>query len=137
MAKYNPFFEKAGMQKIQETTPPKQAQAILETLTKLGFNTTLLNGQNYVQSQLRHLTDSQLETIKQAFIRNTHPRYQKEFFSDKPYGKTNQYKHRLETADTEKLTKLINVTATLLQTKVYLFWQKPERKSLDTDHTIT
>jgi len=37
MAKYNPFFERAGMTKIQETTPPEQAKAIRETLAKLGF----------------------------------------------------------------------------------------------------
>jgi hypothetical protein len=33
MAKYNPFAEKAGMQKIAEQKPPKEAVKIAETLS--------------------------------------------------------------------------------------------------------
>ncbi|MGB9672398.1 MAG: ATP-binding cassette domain-containing protein, partial [Candidatus Norongarragalinales archaeon] len=42
MAKYNPFAEKAGMRKIAEQPPPKEAVRIAETLQKLGFNIQLL-----------------------------------------------------------------------------------------------
>ncbi len=125
MAKYNPFFEKAGLTKIQQTTPPKQAQAIQKTLTALKFNTTLLSSQNYIRSQLKRLTDQQLKTIRQAFTHNTHPRYQKEFFPNQPYGKTKQYRQKLQTANPEKLAKLIHITAQLLQTKAYLLWKNP------------
>lgn len=39
-----------------------------------------------------------------------------------PYGKGKLYRNAVETADFEKLTKLVGICAMLLQTKVYLFW---------------
>jgi len=42
-------------------------------------------------------------------------------FND-PCDKSKFYKKAVETADLEKLTKLIGICALLLQTKVYLFW---------------
>jgi len=41
MAKYNPFFERAGMAKIMEQPTPKQALAIREVLRNLGFNMSI------------------------------------------------------------------------------------------------
>jgi hypothetical protein len=47
----------------------------------------------------------------------------KEFFYHMPYGKQKLYRQELKTAPLEKLTRPINITALLLQTKVYLFWR--------------
>jgi len=124
MAKYNPFFERAGMTKVQETPPPKQALAIREVLAELGFNITLLGSEKYVVSQLQNLSDSDISQVRQAFRDNPHPRLMKEFFHHQPYGKREPYRRKVQEASLEKLTKLIQVTALLLQTKVYLFWQK-------------
>jgi len=124
MAKYNPFFERAGMTKIQEATPPKQAIAIREVLTKLGFNVTLLGSEKYVLFQLESLTDSEISAVRQAFMKNSHLRFLKEFFYHQPYGKRQLYQQEVQNATLEKLAKLIHVTALLLQTKVYLFWER-------------
>jgi len=126
MAKYNPFFERAGMQKIMEQPPPRHALAIHEVLSKLGFNITLLGSQRYVLSKLRSLSDKQLLDVRRAFMHNVHVRFLKEFFYHEPYGKRELYRQRVQTATLEKLAKLIHVTALLLQTKVYLFWRKEE-----------
>jgi len=123
MARYNPFFEHAGMTRIHTTTPTKQALAIRDTLEKLGFNTTLLSSENYTQTQLKNLNPTELTTLRQTFAQNYHPRLAKEFFHDEPYGTHQQYQQRLETANLDKLAKLITVTALLLQTKIYLFWR--------------
>jgi len=125
MAKYNPFFEKAGMTKIQETTPPKQATAIRDTLTTLGFNPTQLASQQYVKAKLKKLTHTELATLKQAFAQNPHPRYVKEFLHNEPYGTRNRYAQKTQDAPLHKLAKLINDTAQMLQTKIYLFWKNP------------
>jgi GNAT superfamily N-acetyltransferase len=122
MAKYNRFFERAGMTKIQETTPPKQATVIRETLAKLGFKITLLSSKKYTLSQLTHLTNTELDIVRKTFTQNAHPRFLKEF-SSQPYGKHEMYKQKIQTATLEKLAKLININAMLLQTKVYLFWK--------------
>ena len=111
------------MTKIQETPPPKHAIAIREVLAKLGFNTTLLGSENYVTSQLKHLTDHEISIVRQAFTKNAHLRYLKEFFYHQPYGKRELYNQEVQTASLEKPAKLIHVTALLLQTKAYLFWK--------------
>jgi ABC-type ATPase with predicted acetyltransferase domain len=128
MARYNPFFEKAGMTRIHQTTPTKQAQAIRNTLQKLDFNTTQLNSNEYAHSQLKRLTETQLTTLKETFAQNYHPRLAKEFFHNEPYGTNKEYRQKLQSASLDKLAKLITVTALLLQTKIYLFWQSGKTK---------
>ena len=66
-----------------------------------------------------------LRTVREVFQQNIIPRLMKEFFYHIPYGKQKLYRQELKTAPLEKLTRLINITALLLQTKVYLFWQNP------------
>jgi hypothetical protein len=68
---------------------------------------------------------NQLDTLKQTFAQNYHPRLAKEFFRDEPYGTHREYREKIQTANLDKLAKLITVTALLLQTKIYLFWQNP------------
>jgi hypothetical protein len=46
----------------------------------------------------------------------------KEFSFHDPYGKSKFFKKAVETADLEKIAKLIGICGMLLQTKVYLFW---------------
>ena len=48
MAKYNPFFEKAGMRKIAESPQVKSALNVAEMLKTLGFNITFLRSSKYV-----------------------------------------------------------------------------------------
>jgi ABC-type lipoprotein export system ATPase subunit len=124
MAKYNPFFQRAGMQKVMEQLPPKHALAIRDVLSNLGFNIVLLGSQKYVLNKLRGLSDEQVLEMRHAFMKNVHVRFLKEFFYHEPYGKRELYRQRVETATLEKLAKLIHVTALLLQTKVYLFWKR-------------
>jgi len=122
MAKYNPFFQRAGMQKVMEQPPPKHALVVREVLSNLGFSLALLGSQKYVLDKLHNLSDEQLWEIRRAFMQNVHLRFLKEFFYHEPYGKRELYKQRVQSATLEKLAKLIYVTALLLQTKVYLFW---------------
>ena len=87
MTKYNPFFEKAGMKRVQETQPALEAIAIRDILAGLGFNTTLLGSEKYTPSKLTTLTHSESLTVKQAFKQHAHLRFMKEFFYHQPYGK--------------------------------------------------
>jgi len=123
MAKYNPFGEKAGMQKIAEQPPPKEALRIAETLQKLGLNVHLLGSTTYVLKKLQRMKGKQLNLLRQAFIQHNHQRFQKEFSPHQPYGKKKKYKTGVEKANLEKLAKLIKICSMLLQTKVYLFWE--------------
>ncbi len=79
MAKYNPFAEKAGMVKIVEQPPPKQALAIAETLKQLGFNIHLLGSEKYVLAKLQSLSEKEIQAIKEALIKFCHSRFMKYF----------------------------------------------------------
>jgi len=124
MAKYNPFFEKAGMRKIAESQQVKSALHMAEVLKTLGFNITFLRSSKYVLKKLASLNSQDLSMLKNAFAENKHPRFMKEFSFHDPYGKSKIYKEAVENADLEKLTKLIGICAMLLQTKAYLFWSQ-------------
>ena len=129
MAKYNPFAEKAGMRKIAEQPPPKEALAIAEILQQLGFDTQLLGSEKYVLNKLQTLCDEGLEKLREAFIKHSHGRFMKYFFCHIPFGKKEAYVKEIMKASLERLTHLIKVCGFLMQTKVYLFWSI-EKKSL-------
>jgi len=63
-----------------------------------------------------------LQKVHEPFKENVHPRFMKEFFYHKPYGKSKLFKEKVDNTNFEKLTKLIKIGGLLLQTKVYLFW---------------
>jgi ABC-type lipoprotein export system ATPase subunit/GNAT superfamily N-acetyltransferase len=122
MAKYNPFAEKAGMQKIAEQPPPREALKIAETLQHLGFNIQLLGSEKYVINKLQTLSHKDIAKIKEAFIRNCHTRFMKYFFCHMPFGRERAYAKEVMKASLERLASLIKVCSILIQTKVYLFW---------------
>jgi len=123
MARYNPFFERAGMRKVAEQ-PPKEAQKITEVLSQLGFNIRLLCSGKYMLRKLHSLSREQIDAVKEAFIKYGHPRFMKSFSVKMPFGSKEAYAEQVMKAISERLTQLIKVCGFLLQTKIYLFWRK-------------
>jgi ABC-type ATPase with predicted acetyltransferase domain len=126
MAKYSPFAEKAGMQKVIEQQSVEGLKTLTQTLLQLSFDVQLLGSQHYVQSKLESLNEEQIRELKTAFMENKHPRFKKEVASSRrePYGKTVDYLAYIQMADSVKMARLIKVLAMLSQTKVYLFWNQ-------------
>jgi GNAT superfamily N-acetyltransferase len=126
MARYSPFAEKAGMQKVAAQHSIESVKKLMETLRRLGFNLQLLSSERYVKSKLDRLTEKQTTEIKIAFVASKHPRFKKEVAGSghEPYGKTSEYVAYVEKADNLKLGRLIKILALLAQKKVYLFWSK-------------
>jgi ABC-type ATPase with predicted acetyltransferase domain len=128
MAKYNPFAEKAGMTRVIFQTPSKEPLKICELLEKLKFNIKFLGSQSYVMNRLAKLTTKQVVSVKEAFIRNRSPRFNKDVVRSRnkmPFGRKEDYDKGIMNADLPKLAKLIRVVGLLLQVKAYLFWQRP------------
>jgi len=121
MAKYNPFAEKAGMQKITEQHPPKEALKIAEILQSLGFNLQLLGSERYVLSKLQSLMDRDTMRIREALVKHSHTRFMKHFFPHQLFGKREAYAKKIMNATDCRLVQLIKLCGFLLQTKVYLF----------------
>ena len=55
MAKYNPFAEKAGMQKIAEQQSVESVSAVSKVLFELGFDLQFLGSERYVRGKLEGL----------------------------------------------------------------------------------
>ncbi len=124
MAKYNPFAEKAGMEPIATQQSVESVAKISLALQETGFDLHLLGSEHYVKTKLQSLNPHQLTQIKEAFIKNGHPRFKKEFpcGSHMPYGHPSYYARNIRLANHEKIAKLIKIAGTIRQTKVYLFW---------------
>ena len=73
-------------------------------------------------NKLGSLKPEDLKKVREAFKENAHPRFMKEFFYNKAYGKAKLFKEKVGKADFEKLAKLVKIVGLLLQTKVYLLW---------------
>jgi ABC-type transport system involved in cytochrome c biogenesis ATPase subunit/GNAT superfamily N-acetyltransferase len=124
MAKYNPFAEKAGMKKIVEQHPPKEAKKIIDVLESLGFNIQLLGSANYISKTLLALNEEGVAKIREALAAQRHPRFLKTFSNNLPFGTRDAYRMEIGSASLDKLAGLVKICGFLMQTKVYLFWQK-------------
>jgi hypothetical protein len=124
MAKYNPFAEKAGMKRITEQAPPKEAMKIVGLLHELGFSEQLLGSEKYVLGKLQSLSGQDVERIRQALVKYSHPRFMKAFSYHLPYGLKQAYRKEIENLTLDKLAQLIKICGFLMQTKAYLFWRK-------------
>ena len=126
MAKYSPFAEKAGMKRIAEQQSVESVSKVSRVLLELGFDMQLLGSERYVKAKLENLSPAQLSLIRKAFIKNSHPRFKKEFAASRhqPFGKTSDYVVCIQNADLAKIAKLVKLVGMLSQKKVYLFWSK-------------
>lgn len=133
MAKYNPFAEKAGMKVAIYQVPGKEALKIADVLEQLTFNTKLLGSQSYVLRKLEKSDPQALATLKEAFIKNHHPRLSKEISVSRhrAYGTKADYVKGINSADLPKMAKLVKVVGIMLQIKAYLFWQNPQLRPAD------
>jgi GNAT superfamily N-acetyltransferase len=127
MAKYSPFAEKAGMQKIAQQQSVERVSSVSNVLSELGFDLQLLGSERYIKEKLESLSPVQVSLLKEVFIKSKHPRFQKEFTINRHqiFGKTSDYVESLQNAGNAKMAKLIKIVGLLLQTKVYLFWANP------------
>ncbi|MCW4045226.1 MAG: ABC transporter ATP-binding protein [Candidatus Bathyarchaeota archaeon] len=125
MAKYNPFAEKAGLQKIVEQQPLEGIKRIAAKLSEFGFNLSLFGSERYVLERLGNLKTEEISALRDLFVANKHPRFKKEFAVSRhqPFGKTSDFVISVENADLKKIAKLIRIVGMLMQTKVYLFWE--------------
>ncbi|MCP8314996.1 MAG: hypothetical protein H3Z53_11610, partial [archaeon] len=72
MAKYNPFFEKAGMIRIDapETDIDRLYKKNLEKLESLGFNLDLLSSKRHNLMVINRLKEDQMEELKRIIHKN-------------------------------------------------------------------
>jgi len=127
MARYNPFFEKAGMKKIAETKPNEVILEAIEKLRDLGFNPVFLSSTKHNLTRLYNepiMPPQVREVLKFVSKKGGGGIYRKRIAAvSGAYIKHEEFCRRVDSASLEKLAKMLRVAATLAQTKVYLFWK--------------
>ena len=124
MAKYNPFFEKAGMQRVAESEPSKYVLNALSKLERLGFDNALMgspefNQQKLAQTSARPIMDILTELSKHdgsirrrlASTKNIYPRHE-------------EFTAKITQLTTSELAVALKRLSFCAQSKVYLFWKK-------------
>ena len=84
---------------------------------ELGFDMQFLGSERYVKAKLEGLAPVQLSKVREAFVKNKHPRFKKEFSSSRhqPFGVASDYVRCIRNADSAKMSKLIKLAGMLLQ----------------------
>jgi hypothetical protein len=123
------------MKKIAEQHSVDGIAEVSRVLSELGFDLQLIGSIRYVQRKLENLSLDEIRKLKEAFIKNKHPRFKKEFATSRhqPFGKTSDYVRSIQNADFGKMAKLVKLVGMLLQTKIYLFWNIPDFKEKTLD----
>jgi len=127
MAKYNPFFERAGMQKIVESTPSKHVLNAIEKLRSLGFNPILLSSEKTNMRTLEKMSKKEVEelkTILKALCRRERGYGRRLLKTKSVFPKPDEIWKAIEEASLERLAKTLRILSFLAQTKVYLIWRK-------------
>jgi len=125
MAKYNPFFERAGMQKIAESKPSSQLVEAVERLRKLGFNPVFLTSETTNLVKLLRMSPEEVGEVRNVFKGISGGIYGRRLLSVYQAFLTKEdFVARVESASVEKLAKMLRILGFLTQTKVYLFWKK-------------
>lgn len=125
MAKYNPFFEAAGMTKVAESKPDKTLFQAVEELRSLGFNPVTLASETANRRTLQKMSVSQIEECKRALTTISAGYYKRLKATGKAYVKRSEFWEFIGKASVESLAKVLRRVAVLTQTKVYLLWENP------------
>jgi hypothetical protein len=126
MARYNPFFEKAGLRKVTETSGDETVLESVKRLETLGFKPYALSSEETNLSHIRSLELEDYETVKSILLTVSQGYYKRLKASSRAYVKREEYERFIMEASAETLAKVISRLAVLAQKKVYLIWTRCE-----------
>jgi ABC-type ATPase with predicted acetyltransferase domain len=124
MARYNPFFEKAGMQKIAESKPNPHVTKALKQLSALGIDTTLLAGTQYAKHAITKIGRTAILDIFEELSKHNGAVRRRLAGLHNVYPKHQEFMTKAATLDIQGLAKALKQLSFLSQSKVYLFWRK-------------
>lgn len=122
MAQYNPFAEKAGMKKIQESSPHPKILKAIEKLRALGFNPVMLASEAYNLKKLREFSPEEVDKVREILLDLPTYYYKRLMSGSKPYYKKHEMRDWFWKQDITRLAKCLKILSVLSETKVYLFW---------------
>lgn len=127
MAKYNPFFEKAGMQKVVESKPNKTVTEALAKLEKLGFDSTLMGSAIYNQHKIEQTGTQPIIAILTELSEHNGGIRRRLANTTNPYPKHREFAEKIANCTSAELAEALKRLSFANQTKTYLFWKKNSR----------
>ena len=126
MARYNPFFEMAGMRKITESKPSTAVVEALGKLEALGLDMSLLSGLSYGERVVSEVgREPILGVLEELSLKDGGVR-RRLVGSRNIYPKHGEFMAKLVELDVAGLAKALKRLSFLAQTKAYLFWSKKQ-----------
>jgi ABC-type lipoprotein export system ATPase subunit/GNAT superfamily N-acetyltransferase len=126
MARYNPFFERAGMRRIAESKPSVHVTGALERLEALGFDVALLAGVRYGERVVSEVGREQVSAVLQELSRKDAGVRRRLVGLRSVYPKHEEFVAKICEFDEAGLAKALKRLSFMAQSKVYLFWRKDE-----------
>ncbi|MGC8895638.1 MAG: GNAT family N-acetyltransferase [Candidatus Bathyarchaeia archaeon] len=124
MARYNPFFERAGMQKIAESKPSQGVLWALDRLYLLGFNPAMLGSVEQNLLMIRRVGKAKIVKILEKLSKREASVRKRLMASGGAYPTHGEFIAKIRGFSDEGLAKALKTLGFLAQTKVYLFWKK-------------
>ncbi|MEM3699867.1 MAG: GNAT family N-acetyltransferase [Candidatus Bathyarchaeia archaeon] len=124
MARYNPFFERAGMQKIAESKPSEGILWALDRLRLLGFNPAMLGSTEQNLSAIRRVGKAKIIKILLKLSEREASVRKRLMAGGGAYPTHEEFMAKVRGFSEEGLAKALKTLGFLAQTKVYLFWRK-------------
>ena len=126
MARYNPFFEKAGMVKVKEKKPSEDTLRALEELRRLGINPLFTASLPYTKKKIDAFSKSQIEAVKRILLQLGEELFRfKRVLTGTKYPDKAELEEAIAKASKEKIARALRTISIESQTKVYLIWKNP------------
>jgi GNAT superfamily N-acetyltransferase len=126
MARYNPFFERAGMRRIAESKPSPHVIGVLERFEALGFDVALLAGVQYGKRVVSEVGREQVSAVLQELSRKEAGVRRRLVGLRSVYPRHEEFVAKICELDAAGLAKALKRLSFMAQSKVYLFWRKDE-----------
>jgi len=124
MAKYNPFFERAGMRKIVESKPSVDVLFAIGQLRELGFNSAMLGSVNENRRLIEQVGREKIMGVLEGLSEKDGALRKRLLALSSVYPSHEEFLEKLNRASVGDLAVILKRLAFLAQTKTYLFWRK-------------
>jgi ABC-type lipoprotein export system ATPase subunit/GNAT superfamily N-acetyltransferase len=124
MARYNPFFERAGMRKIAESKPSVGLLWALGRLEELGFDPLMLGSVEWNRRVLERVGGDGVLGVLEELSRREGVVRKRLLALGAVYPSHEEFLEKLKRLSDEDLAVVLKRLSFLAQSKVYLFWEK-------------
>jgi hypothetical protein len=123
MAKYNPFFERAGMTKVCVKESDPDVHRFITYMDAIGFNIQYMSSGAYITRWFTEHPDKEAQVRR--FVSQVHKLALHKKLSPSKKILEHEYHRLVMSCPLHGLTELIRTIGIINQAKVYLVWRKP------------